>query len=156
MFVLLEIGQHRARVELFVKWIFTKFFERVGSIYRRIGNALYFSIYWLIFQYTFKYCSSFEMQVVYLIEYVRSFRERTTENESSKFCEVNFDLKFQGEVFIEKSLKWKTLVHSKFKVKQKHVGIGIKCNGIISNQDKTDYSASVLRFQISPHSQRSL
>jgi hypothetical protein len=45
------------------------------------------------------------MQVVYFIEYVRSFRERTTESESSKFCEVNFDLKFQGEVFIEKSLK---------------------------------------------------
>jgi hypothetical protein len=67
------------------------FFERVSSIYRRICNALYVSIYQLIFQYTKKYCFSFEMHEVYFIEYVRSFRERTTENESSKVCEVNFD-----------------------------------------------------------------
>jgi hypothetical protein len=57
-----------------------KYFERVGSIYRRIRNALHFSIYWIIFQYTCKYCSSFEMHVVYFIDYVRSFRERMTES----------------------------------------------------------------------------
>ena len=37
------------------------FFERASSIYRRICNALYVSIYQLIFQYTKKYCFSFEM-----------------------------------------------------------------------------------------------
>ena len=40
------------------------------------------------------------MHIVYFIEYVCLFRERMTESESCKFCEVNFDQKIFKRVMI--------------------------------------------------------
>jgi hypothetical protein len=60
--------RERTRVANFVSDFWPKFLDKISSIYRQIHNALYFSIYLLIFQHTFKYCSSLKMQAVYFIE----------------------------------------------------------------------------------------